>query len=119
MVHRQHIEMGVHQLVVMGGRREIEWCVCVRACACKRACVSIMCDEDQLFHSRVKQLNCAVTLFKVKQVRASPTSLSRPGTTGYQWHGGAETTGCGPNAVDGHIISGLQSINMPLCFYEA
>jgi len=81
--------------------------------------VSIMCDEDQLFHSRVKQLNCAVTLFKVKQVRASPTSLSRPGTTGYQWHGGAETTGCGPNAVDGHIISGLQSINMPLCFYEA
>jgi len=68
---------------------------------------------------RVKQLNCTVTLFKVKQVRASPTSLSRPGTAGYQWHGGAETTGCGPNAVDGHIISGLQSINMPLCFYEA
>ena len=80
-------------------------------------CVSIMCDEDQLF--QVKQLNCAVTLFKVKQVRASPTSLSRPGTTGYQWHGGAETTGCGPNAVDGHIIFGLQSINMSLCFYEA
>jgi len=42
MVHRQHIEMGVHQLVVMGGRREIEWCVCVcvRARASVRACPS-------------------------------------------------------------------------------